>query len=331
MKQAFPEVEIEILERNRPDDTFGFGVVFSDETLSFFEDADPVSASRSVTGSAPGRRSRPDFAARGSSRPDTASPPSRALSSSPSCGSAPRRSAARSVSNASSRPERSCPQADLVIGCDGVNSAVRERFAGDFEATIDLRPNRFSWLGTDFAAAGLHLHLRETEHGLFQVHAYPFAAGRTHLDRRMRRGGLAQRRTRPRERDGDGGVQRTPLRSAIWTDTACSPIAPSGGSFRPCAAAAGTAATSSCSATPPTPRTTRSAPAPSSRWRTRSRSSRPSRSRDRRRSEPSSRPTRRRGGSTSPKLQRAAQVSLEWFENASRLPGAGDRCRSSST
>ena len=46
MKQAFPAVEIEILERNRPDDTFGFGVVFSDETLSFFDDADPVSAAR---------------------------------------------------------------------------------------------------------------------------------------------------------------------------------------------------------------------------------------------------------------------------------------------
>ena len=44
MKQAHPEVEIEILERNRPDDTFGFGVVFSDETLSFFDQADPVSA-----------------------------------------------------------------------------------------------------------------------------------------------------------------------------------------------------------------------------------------------------------------------------------------------
>ena len=46
MKQAFPAVEIEILERNRPDDTFGFGVVFSDETLSFFDDADPASAAR---------------------------------------------------------------------------------------------------------------------------------------------------------------------------------------------------------------------------------------------------------------------------------------------
>ena len=45
MKKAFPEVEIEILERNRPDDTFGFGVVFSDETLSFFDDADADSAS----------------------------------------------------------------------------------------------------------------------------------------------------------------------------------------------------------------------------------------------------------------------------------------------
>ena len=43
-RQTFPEVEVEIHERNRPDDTFGFGVVFSDETLSFLDDADPESA-----------------------------------------------------------------------------------------------------------------------------------------------------------------------------------------------------------------------------------------------------------------------------------------------
>ena len=43
LKQAFPAVEIDIYERNRPDDTFGWGVVFSDETLGNFEKADPES------------------------------------------------------------------------------------------------------------------------------------------------------------------------------------------------------------------------------------------------------------------------------------------------
>ena len=40
MKKAFPDVEITVYERNRADDTFGWGVVFSDETLSNFEEAD---------------------------------------------------------------------------------------------------------------------------------------------------------------------------------------------------------------------------------------------------------------------------------------------------
>ena len=43
MKKAYPETEIHVLERNRPDDTFGWGVVFSDETLDNFETADPES------------------------------------------------------------------------------------------------------------------------------------------------------------------------------------------------------------------------------------------------------------------------------------------------
>ena len=42
MKRRHPECDIRIFERNRPDDTFGFGVVFSDETLSNFEAADPA-------------------------------------------------------------------------------------------------------------------------------------------------------------------------------------------------------------------------------------------------------------------------------------------------
>src|SRR5262245_14001482 len=43
MKKGFPDSQITIYERNRPDDTFGFGVVFSDETLGNFESADPES------------------------------------------------------------------------------------------------------------------------------------------------------------------------------------------------------------------------------------------------------------------------------------------------
>ena len=67
----------------------------------------------------------------------------------------------------------------LVIGCDGVNSSVRERFAAEFQSTIDWRPNRFSWLGADFALPAFTFIFEPTPHGLFQVHAYPFAPGRS--------------------------------------------------------------------------------------------------------------------------------------------------------
>jgi anthraniloyl-CoA monooxygenase len=179
MKQAFPAVEIEILERNRPDDTFGFGVVFSDETLSFFDDADPESAARI--------RSR----FRTWSQIETRFRGERIVSSGHGFAAIARtellailRQRAQGLGCAI-RFEREVeagselPAADLVIGCDGVNSVVRERFASDFEATIDLRPNRFSWLGTDFALPAFTFIFEETSHGLFQVHAYPFAAGRS--------------------------------------------------------------------------------------------------------------------------------------------------------
>ena len=179
MKQAFPAVEIEILERNRPDDTFGFGVVFSDETLSFFDDADPVSASRIrhrfrtwteietrfrgetivSTGHGFAAIARTELLAILRQRAQTLG-----------CAIRFEREIAAGAE---------LPAADLVIGCDGVNSAVRERYAGDFEVSIDLRPNRFSWLGTDFALPAFTFIFEETEHGLFQAHAYPFAAGRS--------------------------------------------------------------------------------------------------------------------------------------------------------
>ena len=179
MKQAFPQVDIEILERNRPDDTFGFGVVFSDETLSFFDDADPVSAdlirARFRTWTEIETRFRGQtIVSTGHGFAAIARTELLAIL----------RQRAQAL-GCSIRFEHdftatsALPDADLVIGCDGVNSVVRERFAGEFAARVDLRPNRFSWLGTDFALPAFTFIFEPTEHGLFQVHAYPFAAERS--------------------------------------------------------------------------------------------------------------------------------------------------------
>src|SRR5690606_4966000 len=64
-----------------------------------------------------------------------------------------------------------------ILGADGVHSAVRERFASTFRPSIDLRQCRFAWFGTDLPMDAFTFVFRDTPHGLFQVHAYPFEPG----------------------------------------------------------------------------------------------------------------------------------------------------------
>ena len=64
--------------------------------------------------------------------------------------------------------------ADLVLAADGVNSGVRDRHADAFGPRIDLRPNRFVWLGTTKPFPAFTFYFRETEHGLWRVHAYQY-------------------------------------------------------------------------------------------------------------------------------------------------------------
>jgi anthraniloyl-CoA monooxygenase len=63
---------------------------------------------------------------------------------------------------------------DLLVGADGANSLVRESFADRFEPTLDVRKNKYIWLGTPQLFQGLTLILRENEAGPFVAHAYRF-------------------------------------------------------------------------------------------------------------------------------------------------------------
>jgi anthraniloyl-CoA monooxygenase len=67
--------------------------------------------------------------------------------------------------------------ADLVVAADGVNSTLRERLAQRFGPDIDWRPNRFVWLGTTFPFEAFTFYFRRNEHGCFRVHAYRYAPG----------------------------------------------------------------------------------------------------------------------------------------------------------
>ncbi len=66
---------------------------------------------------------------------------------------------------------------DLVVAADGLNSAIRSRYADSFEPSLDRRACKYMWLGTDKVFDAFKFYIRETPFGVMQAHAYPFDAG----------------------------------------------------------------------------------------------------------------------------------------------------------
>ncbi len=173
MKKAFPASEIEVFEKNRAEDTFGWGVVFSKETLGTLKDADAESYA--------------DIESHFAYWDDieTWVGGEKTVSTGHGfCGLArrdllailQRRCLALGVTVHFQRevPVEPLPQADLIIGCDGVHSPLREKFAHVFKPDIELGRCKFTWLGTTKALRAFTFIFKQTPWGLFQVHAYPF-------------------------------------------------------------------------------------------------------------------------------------------------------------
>ncbi|HMY21480.1 MAG TPA: FAD-dependent monooxygenase, partial [Polyangium sp.] len=179
-KKRDPSREITVYERNRSDDTFGFGVVFSDATLDGLADVDrPVyDAIRASlahwddihTFFKGERRVSTGHGFSGLSRQKLLTIlQDRALE----LGVDVRfEDEVRDIEAL----RRSC---DLLIGADGVNSAVRELYKEQLEPRIDWRPNRFVWLGTTFPFGAFTFYFDANEHGLFRVHAYRYQEDRS--------------------------------------------------------------------------------------------------------------------------------------------------------
>src|SRR3989454_247018 len=174
MKQADPSHEVLVVERNRADDTFGFGVVFSDATLGNFQEADPESHAAITRafahwddidthyGGGILRATGHGFS--GMSRQTLLT-------------ILQQRCAALGVTLRFSTEVDDLARyagADLVLAADGVNSWVRTRHAEWFGPRIDLRPNRFVWLGTTFPFPAFTFIFKEDAHGLWRVHAYRY-------------------------------------------------------------------------------------------------------------------------------------------------------------
>ena len=202
MKGLDPRHEVTVWERNAPDDTFGFGVVFSDETLGGIEGADPVVHDQMERCFA--RWTDIDIAltdSRGSYLPGGHSvSPGAPPSGVPHRGelftvggqgfaAMSRRDLLRVLQDRAAelgvdvRYRTHAPDVahlraayDLVVAADGVNSAIRTRYADAFGPDIDQRVNKYIWLGTDLVFEAFQFFVKQTPWGTMQIHGYPYSA-----------------------------------------------------------------------------------------------------------------------------------------------------------
>lgn len=176
MKRDMPGARVTVVERNQADDTFGFGVVFSDATLDAFKEADEPSY-RAITQS---------FAYWDDIVIESRGVTHR-IGGNGFCGCSRRsllmllQARARELGvELEFRREASPadhPDADLIVASDGINSAIRQAHAGHFQPEIDLRPNRFTWMGSTRPFDAFTFFFKETEWGIFIAHCYQYEPG----------------------------------------------------------------------------------------------------------------------------------------------------------
>ncbi len=178
LKKALPKVSVEVYERNRPDDTFGWGVVFSDKTMSGFAAADPESHAAIVGNFY--HWDDIDVHYRGQ-RYRTGGHGFCGIGRRKLLNVFQERAAQLGVKQtfefeiSDEAADREFADADLLIGADGVNSRTRNRYVHDFDPNIEVRKCRYIWLGTTQKFPAFTFAFEKTEHGWFQIHAYQFS------------------------------------------------------------------------------------------------------------------------------------------------------------
>ncbi len=178
-QKAWPRWDITVYERNRPDDTFGFGVVFSDQTLDTFKandvpsyemirrrfaywgDVDVVYKGRTMRSGGNGF-----------------------------CGCSRvallhilhdrcRELGVKLAFQKEVNGFEDVPESDLIVVADGINSKIREKHKDHFQPSVDLRPNKFVWLGSTRPLDAFKYFFRETPEGLILAHCYQYEQGRS--------------------------------------------------------------------------------------------------------------------------------------------------------
>ncbi len=177
MKLRDPALTITVVERNRPFDTFGWGVVFSDQTLGNLKAADPESAQ--LIGDAFNHWDDIEVFYKGG-RVRSGGHGFCGIGRKKLLNILQERCIALGVDlvfeTDVSDDQALAAQynADLVIASDGLNSRIRTRYADTFQPDIDTRECRFVWLGTKKTFDAFTFDFVQTEHGWFQAHAYKF-------------------------------------------------------------------------------------------------------------------------------------------------------------
>jgi anthraniloyl-CoA monooxygenase len=180
MKRDWPQLEVAVFERNSADDTFGFGVVFSDQTLDIFRATDEPSYKAIANSFAywddievhfKGTRHR--------------------VGGNGFCGCSRRtlllllqqRAEELGVKLVFNHEigdvDALAAEYNLVVASDGINSRIRDRHKAHFQPEVDLRPNHFAWMGSTRPFDAFTFFFKETEHGIFIAHCYQYEAGRS--------------------------------------------------------------------------------------------------------------------------------------------------------
>jgi anthraniloyl-CoA monooxygenase len=179
LKKADASHEVTVLERNRPDDTFGWGVVFSDQTLENFraadepaflaitdnfahwDDIDVFIHGRRITSGGHGFSgiARKKLLHILQERASVLGVDLRFCTS---------------IQDDADLESLGLGNADLIVAADGINSTIRRKYAGHFKPDLDERTARFIWLGTTFPFDAFTFYFVENENGVFQAHCYRF-------------------------------------------------------------------------------------------------------------------------------------------------------------
>ncbi|KNZ30790.1 MAG: salicylyl-CoA 5-hydroxylase [Methylibium sp. NZG] len=174
MKKLQPSHDVTVVERNKPYDTFGWGVVFSDATMENMRGWDPATAATieqsfnhwdDIELEFKGRTIRSGghgFIGIGRKKLlNILQARCEALG-------------VKLLFETDAESDAQYADADLVIASDGVNSRIRNKYAAIFKPDLVTRPNRFIWLGTTKLYDAFNFTFVKTEHGWFQAHVYQF-------------------------------------------------------------------------------------------------------------------------------------------------------------